>query len=132
MPLQIVRMDISTMQVDAIVNPTNEGLVGYSGVDLAVHRGAGPRLDAACAKLAPLRLGDAKVTKGYNLKAKYIIHTVGPVWQGGSSGESEILRSCYWKSLQLAVKKHCSSVAFPLISSGRYGFPKDQVLRFAV
>ena len=132
MPLQIIRQDITKMQVDAIVNTTNEEMVGYSGVDLAVHRGAGPLLEIECAKLAPLCLGTAKITKGYNLDAKYIIHTSGPVWQGGTVGESIILKSCYLESLKLAVDNGCDSVAFPLISSGTYGYPKDKVLKFAV
>lgn len=132
MPLQIVRQDIIKMRVDAIVNTTNEEMVGYSGVDLAVHEGAGPLLDIECAKIAPLGLGSAKITKGYNLPAKYIIHTSGPVWQGGLVGESIILKSCYIESLKLAVANGCHSVAFPLISSGTYGYPKDQVLKFAI
>ena len=132
MPLQIIRQDITKMRVDAIVNTTNEEMVGYSGVDLAVHEGAGPELDAECAKIAPLGLGTAKITKGYNLDAKYIIHTSGPTWRGGLVGESIILRSCYIESLKLAVANGCSSIAFPLISSGVYGYPKDQVLRFAI
>ena len=132
MPLQIIRQDITKMQVDAIVNTTNEEMVGYNGVDLAVHQGAGPLLELECAKLAPLGLGTAKITKGYNLDAKYIIHTSGPIWQGGLVGESIILKSCYLESLKLAVENGCSSVAFPLISSGTYGYPKDQVLKFAV
>ena len=132
MPLQIIRQDITKMRVDAVVNTTNTEMVGYSGVDLAVHKAAGPALEKACAKLVPLAQGSAKITKGYGLDAKYIIHTVGPVWQGGTSGESEVLRSCYLESLKLAVEKGCRSVAFPLISSGNYGFPKDMVLKFAV
>lgn len=132
MPLQIIRQDITKMHVDAIVNTTNEEMVGYSGVDLAVHEGAGSLLDAECAKLAPLGLGTAKITRGYNLDAKYIIHTSGPVWNGGLVGESIILKSCYIESLKLAVANGCSSVAFPLISSGTYGYPKDQVLKFAI
>ena len=132
MPLQIIRQDITKMCVDAIVNTTNEEMVGYSGVDLAVHESAGPLLDVECAKLAPLGLGTAKITKGYNLDAKYIIHTSGPVWHGGLAGESILLKSCYIESLKLAVANGCSSVAFPLISSGTYGYPKDQVLKFAI
>lgn len=132
MPLQIIRQDITKMRVDAIVNTTNEEMIGYSGVDLAVHEGAGPELDVACSKIAPLGLGCAKITKGYKLDAKYIIHTSGPIWQGGLVGESIILRSCYIESLKLAVKYGCNSVAFPLISSGVYGYPKDQVLKFAI
>ena len=132
MPLQIIRHDITKMQVDAIVNTTNEEMIGYSGVDFAVHEGAGPELDKACQKIAPLGLGTAKITKGYNLDAKYIIHTSGPIWQGGLVGESIILKSCYLESLKLAVENGCNSVAFPLISSGTYGYPKEQVLKFAV
>ena len=131
MPLQILRQDITKMQVDAIVNTTNEEMIGYSGVDLAVHEAAGPLLESACRKLAPLGLGEAKITSGYNLDAKYIIHTSGPIWQGGLVGESIILKSCYIEALKLAVEYNCNSVAFPLISSGAYGYPKDQVLRFA-
>ena len=132
MPLQIIRQDITKMRVDAIVNTTNEEMMGYSGVDFAVHKGAGPQLDIECAKIAPLGLGTAKITKGYNLPAKYIIHTSGPVWQGGLVGESIILKSCYIESLKLAVANNCKTVAFPLISSGTYGYPKDQVLKFAI
>ena len=132
MPLQIIRQDITKMHVDAIVNTTNEEMIGYSGVDLAVHEGAGPKLDAECAGIAPLGLGTAKITAGYNLPAKYIIHTSGPVWHGGLLGESIILKSCYIESLKLAVENGLESVAFPLISSGAYGYPKEQVLKFAV
>lgn len=120
------------MHVDAVVNTTNEEMVGYSGVDFAVHKAAGPLLDFACARLAPLGLGTAKITPGFNLDAKYIIHTSGPVWQGGLCGESIILKSCYVESLRLAVEHGCESVAFPLISAGAYGYPKNQVLSYAV
>ena len=132
MPLQIIRQDITQMHVDAIVNTTNEEMVGYSGVDFAVHTIAGSELDKECARIAPLGLGQAKITGGYNLPCKYVIHTSGPIWRGGLVGESIILRSCYIESLKLAVKNGCHSIAFPLISSGIYGFPKDQVLKFAV
>lgn len=132
MPLQIIRQDITKMHVDAIVNTTNEEMIGYSGVDLAVHEGAGSKLDAECARIAPLGLGTAKITAGYNLPAKYIIHTSGPVWHGGLLGESIILKSCYIESLKLAVENGLESVAFPLISSGAYGYPKEQVLKFAI
>ena len=132
MPLQIVRQDITKMRVDAIVNTTNEEMVGYSGVDLAIHTVAGKGLDEECAGLAPLGLGQAKITGAYGLPCKYVIHTSGPVWRGGENGETEMLRSCYMESLLLALAKKCRSVAFPLISSGVYGFPKDQVLKFAV
>lgn len=132
MPLQIIRQDITKMRVDAIVNTTNEEMVGYSGVDLAIHTIAGAELDSECAKLAPLGLGQAKLSGAYGLPCKYVIHTSGPVWRGGLLGESIILRSCYIESLKLAVKSGCRSVAFPLISSGVYGYPKDQVLKFAI
>ena len=132
MPLQIIRQDITKMKVDAIVNTTNEEMIGYSGVDLAIHTAAGAELDEECAKLAPLGLGQAKLSGGYGLPCKYVIHTSGPIWQGGLVGESIILRSCYIESLKLAVKSGCRSVAFPLISSGVYGYPKDQVLKFAI
>lgn len=132
MPLQIIRQDITKMHIDAIVNTTNEEMVGYSGVDLAVHEGAGPKLAAECARIAPLGLGTAKITSGYDLPAKYIIHTSGPVWHGGLLGESIILKSCYIESLKLVVENGLESVAFPLISSGAYGYPKEQVLKFAV
>ena len=132
MPLKIIRQDITKMPVDAIVNTTNEEMIGYSGVDLAVHRRAGADLDAECAKIAPLGLGTVKMTKGYNLDAKFIIHTSGPVWQGGLNGESIILRSCYNEALKLAYESGFESIAFPLISAGAYGYPKDQVLKFAI
>ena len=132
MPLQIIRQDITKMKVDAIVNTTNEEMVGYSGVDLAVHTAAGSMLDAECEKIKPLGLGTAKITGAYNLDAKYVIHTSGPVWHGGLEGESIILKSCYTESLKLAVENGCESVAFPLISAGAYGYPKDKVLKFAI
>ena len=132
MPLQIIRQDITKMRVDAIVNTTNREMIGYSGVDLAIHTAAGAELDRECKELAPLGLGEAKITRGYNLPCKYIIHTSGPVWQGGGYGEVDTLRSCYIESLRLAVKNKCKTVALPLISSGVYCFPKDQVLKFAV
>ena len=132
MPLQIIRQDITKMKVDAIVNTTNEEMIGYSGVDYAVHTAAGPELDAECEKIAPLGLGQAKITAGYGLPCKYVIHTSGPIWQGGLVGEENILRSCYTECLKLAHQNKCKSVAFPLISSGVYGFPKDRVLRIAM
>lgn len=132
MPLQIIRQDITKMKVDAIVNTTNKKMIGYSGVDELVHTIAGPEMDAECATLVPLGLGQAKITGGYGLPCKYVIHTSGPVWQGGLVGESAILRSCYIESLKLALQSGCRTVAFPLISSGAYGYPKDQVLKFAI
>ena len=132
MSLQIIRHDITKLKVDAIVNTTNQEMIAYSGVDLAIHSIAGKELDTECARIAPLGLGQAKITSGYRLPCKYIIHTSGPIWRGGLLGESIILRSCYIESLKLAVKNKCRSVAFPLISSGAYGYPKDQVLKFAI
>lgn len=132
MPLQIIRQDITKMHVDAIVNTTNENMIGYSGVDLAVHTAAGKGLDELCRRLPPLGLGEVRVTPAFNLDAKYIIHTSGPVWHGGLQGESIILKSCYLEALKSAVQYGCESVAFPLISSGAYGYPKDKVLKFAI
>ena len=132
MPLYIVKHDITTMHVDAIVNTTNNDMIGYSGVDLAVHKAAGEELDKVCNDIAPIGVGEAKITSGYSLPCKYVIHTVGPLWRGGLFGESILLRSCYTESLKLAVERGCESIAFPLISSGAYNYPKDQVLKFAV
>ncbi len=132
MPLQIIRQDITKMHVDAIVNTTNEKMIGYSGVDLAVHNAAGKELDELCRSLPPLGLGEVRVTPAFRLDAKYIIHTSGPVWHGGLQGESIILKSCYLESLKSAVEHGCESVAFPLISSGAYRYPKDKVLKFAI
>ena len=132
MPFEIVRNDITNMQVDAIVNSANPRPVVGLGTDSSIHEKAGPELLAARKKIGPIAMGQAAITPAFRLYAKYVIHTVGPVWDGGSYGEESLLRSCYDRSLKLALEYDCKSIAFPLIATNNYGFPKDKALQIAV
>ena len=131
MPIKIIRQDITKIECDAIVNPTNKHMMPSGGTDAAIHEAAGPELLEYCRRFGGVSVGEAKITPAFNLPSKYIIHTAGPQWEGGLAGERVLLRSCYEECMKLAIEHGCASVAFPLIASGMHGYPKDRVLREA-
>jgi O-acetyl-ADP-ribose deacetylase (regulator of RNase III) len=130
--LRVVRADITTVDVDAIVNAANAALLGGSGVDGAIHRAAGPELAAACRRLGGCAVGDAKATPGFDLPARWVIHAVGPIWRGGTAGEADLLASCYRRAMEVAAELGAATVAFSAISTGVYGYPIDQACAIAV